>query len=64
MAENTKSGKKNRKLGRQAHHPAHNNYNNAHVREHNKLKRVRQSNGEQAAEMYLARCQKAGIPIK
>lgn len=47
-----KGGKKNRKIGRQAHHPAHVHYAQSHRRERNKLARVRQSNGLAAAEAY------------
>jgi len=53
MADVTrKGGKKGRKLGRAAKHPCHVVYTNSNRRFKNKLKRVRQSSGEVAAEEY------------
>lgn len=54
MADTTKGGKKNRKLGRQAHHPAHIHYNSSRTREKNKAKRVLRSNGTEAFEAYCS----------
>jgi len=53
MADQTKqSGKKGRKIGRAKKHPSHVAYTASNRRFRNKLKRVRQSSGEVAAEEY------------
>lgn len=54
MAEVSKGGKKNRKLGRQAHHPAHVHYNQSSTRLLNKAKRVFASSGIDAFTDYCS----------
>ena len=56
MAEKTKGGKKNRKLGRDTKRPKNIMYKTSHTREKNKLKRILQSNGKDAAIKYGSEC--------
>lgn len=65
MAEQVRAGgKKNRKLGRQAHHPSHVHYTQNHLREKHKLLRVLKSNGWNAALGYVDECAKRNIVVK
>lgn len=65
MAEATsKGGKKGRKIGRQAHHPAHVSYTKGNVRSKNKARRVYKSNGLAAFHIYCATHDLAGVIIK
>lgn len=53
MADKVRQGgKKGRKIGRAAKHPCHVAYTRNNRRFKNKLKRVRQSNGQAAADEY------------
>ncbi len=60
MSDTNKGGKKNRKFGRQAHHPTHVHYNQNKTCWKNKAKRVRQSNGEQA---YITYCHQHELKV-
>ena len=51
--KSTQGGKKGRKIGRAAKKMSHVAYTKNNSRFKNKLKRVRQSSGEQAAQEYV-----------
>lgn len=52
MSVHKQSGKKNRKHGRGLKSPSRKNYRDSRRREHNKLKNVLKSNGEEKALEY------------